>query len=199
MNGHFFEKTRSMEAPLNAFFSLALQHMAKICDAIGKNVEAEQYKAISAGVNKALAKEFFNPETKLFESFDNRCRGEYSVLTNALCMLCGAAQDVDKTNILRILATNGKDTCGYTVYPNTLSMNSFRFDALLAFDRETYKPVILDEIDRDYFHMLRNGATTFWETEKGWEDFDGAGSLCHGWSAIPVYYLCRLVLGEGEK
>ncbi|MBR1677551.1 MAG: ROK family protein [Clostridia bacterium] len=39
---------------------------------------------------------------------------------------------------------------------------------------------------------LYSGATTFWETEKGECDFDGAASLCHGWSAIPVYYLSEI-------
>ena len=37
--------------------------------------------------------------------------------------------------------------------------------------------------------MLDCGATTFWETEKGAADFEGAGSLCHGWSAFPIYFL----------
>lgn len=188
MSGTFFEPNRYIEAPINAFFSLALDHMAKICDALGREDEAEQYRSIAKSVNCALAKEFYNPETKLFESFDTRCRGEYSVLTNALCLLCGAADEVDKTNMLRILSTNGKDNCGYTVYPNTLSMNSFRFDALLKLDREAYKQIIIDEIDRDYLHMLRNGATTFWETIIGLRDFGHAASLCHGWSALPVYY-----------
>jgi len=36
--------------------------------------------------------------------------------------------------------------------------------------------------------MLYAGATSFWETEMGEADFSGAGSLCHGWSAAPVYY-----------
>ena len=27
----------------------------------------------------------------------------------------------------------------------------------------------------------------------GAEDFGGAGSLCHGWSALPVYYLSKLL------
>ena len=35
--------------------------------------------------------------------------------------------------------------------------------------------------------MVRRGATSFWETADGAEAFDGAGSLCHGWSALPVY------------
>jgi hypothetical protein len=67
-------------------------------------------------------------------------------------------------------------------------MQSFRFDALLRSDREKYTPIILDEIDRTCLYMLRRGATTFWETIKGEADFDDAGSLCHGWSALPVYY-----------
>ena len=36
--------------------------------------------------------------------------------------------------------------------------------------------------------MLKAGSTTVWETELGEEDFSGAGSLCHGWSAMPIYY-----------
>ena len=68
-------------------------------------------------------------------------------------------------------------------------MNSFRFDALLKADFERFKSVILDEIDRDYLYMLRGGATSFWETIMGESDIIGVcGSLCHGWSALPIYY-----------
>jgi len=179
---------RSLEAPLNAFFSLALQSMAVICEKLGKTDKAAEYREMARKLNAAIADFFYNPETKLFETMENRFRGQYSVLTNSLCLLCGAADSVDKENILRILASNGKDNLGLHVIPNTLSMNSFRFDALLKEDRERYKPVILDEIDRDYLYMLREGATTFWETIAGEEDFWEAGSLCHGWSALPIYY-----------
>lgn len=72
----------------------------------------------------------------------------------------------------------------------TLSMNTFYYDALLSVDDE-YADFIIEDIKKKYGNMLEKGADTFWETENGWEDFDGAGSLCHGWSAIPVYYLSR--------
>ena len=36
--------------------------------------------------------------------------------------------------------------------------------------------------------MLDEGATSAWETKIGASDFSNAGSLCHGWSAVPVYY-----------
>ncbi len=43
--------------------------------------------------------------------------------------------------------------------------------------------------------MLFSGATAFWETDQGPEAFDGAGSLCHGWSGIPVYLYDAYLLG----
>ena len=50
----------------------------------------------------------------------------------------------------------------------------------------------LADIRRKCGKMLDAGATTFWETELGAEDFGGAGSLCHGWSALAVHYFVRL-------
>ena len=41
--------------------------------------------------------------------------------------------------------------------------------------------------------MLRAGATSFWETDLA-SDFYRAGSLCHGWSSIPIYVFEKLGL-----
>ena len=109
-----------------------------------------------------------------------------SVLTNSPA--CFELPGDMTKEILRIMVSNGADNCGYVTIPNTLSMNSFRFDALLAIDRKKYAPIILAELDRDYGYMLDCGATSFWETIEGESAFKGAGSLCHGWSALPIYY-----------
>jgi len=182
----------AVEAPLNAFLSLALQELATMAEALGKARDTVHYRLCAKEINLALAKVFYRTEAGLFESFSNRRHGEYSVLTNSLCLLCGAAEGLDKSVILTILASNGDGGCGQKVIPNTLSMNGFRFDALLKEDRETYAPRILDELDRTYLAMLEQGATTFLETAKGEADYDGAGSLCHGWSALPIYYYHQL-------
>ena len=58
-------------------------------------------------------------------------------------------------------------------------MRAFLYDSLLKFG-DKYKTYIIDDIKEKYKKMLDMGATTFWETEKGAADFDGAGSLCHG-------------------
>ena len=40
-----------------------------------------------------------------------------------------------------------------------------------------------------YAVMLDGDSPTVWEVIDGADGFGGAGSLCHGWSAIPVLYL----------
>ncbi len=47
----------------------------------------------------------------------------------------------------------------------------------------------------NYDAMVLKGATTFWETDDGGDAFSYAGSLCHAWSSLPVYYCHRYVLG----
>ena len=188
MVGPFGETQRRVECPINCFYSLAMQSLAKICDALGKADYAADLRARVKALNRAIADKFYNPETKLFESYEEINRGIYTVLTQSLAMLCGAADHVDTAVMLEAMATNGKTTVGIDLVPNTLSMNAFRFDALLAVDRKKYAPIILAELDKDYLYMLRRGATTFWETIVGADDFGDAGSLCHGWSALPVYY-----------
>ena len=188
MVGPFGETQRRVECPINCFYSLAMQSLAKICDALGKADYAADLRARVKALNRAIADKFYNPETKLFESYEEINRGIYTVLTQSLAMLCGAADHVDTAVMLEAMATNGKTTVGIDLVPNTLSMNAFRFDALLAVDRKKYAPIILAELDKDYLYMLRRGATTFWETIIGADDFGDAGSLCHGWSALPVYY-----------
>lgn len=198
MDGEIHEMQRRLECPINCFYSLALRSMAGICDALGKADMAAALRDRMVRLNAAIARVFYNPDTKMFESFDIIHRGTYAVLTQSLAILCGAAAGVDTSVMIPLMVQNGGETGGHRVVPNTLSMNAFRFDALLAIDRETYAPVILNELDRSYLAMLRAGATTFWETALGASDFEGAGSLCHGWSALPIYYY-EILFSRGHE
>ena len=71
-------------------------------------------------------------------------------------------------------------------------MLCFQYDALLLVDEKKYAPWVIASIEQIYEKMLSAGATAFWEDELGANAFAKAGSLCHGWSALPVYYLHRL-------
>ena len=57
---------------------------------------------------------------------------------------------------------------------------------------DKYHDFIINDIKTRYKKMLDKGATSFYETEDGEDAFGGAGSLCHGWSAMPIYYLNRI-------
>ena len=188
MSGNFGESQKHLECPINCYYSLAMQALAKICDALGKDDYAADLRARVAKLNAAIVDVFYNPENRLFESFGDVHRGIYSVLNQALAVLCGAAEGLDTTVMLEAMASNGRCESKVPLVPNSLALNSFRFDALLSVDRAKYAPIILDELDRDYLRMLRAGATTFWEDSQGADAFGGAGSLCHGWAALPVYY-----------
>ena len=136
-------------------------------------------KRIEDGMITKIHHTFYNQEKGLYKLSTN---GEaYSQLGNSLAILIGLGDEtlaekiINDANLIKV----------------TLSMNTFYYDALLKFG-DTYKEFIVSDIKEKYGNMLQQGATTFWETEEGWKDFDGAGSLCHGWSAIPIYYLSLL-------
>jgi len=74
----------------------------------------------------------------------------------------------------------------------TLSMRAFLYDAILRTDPSRAATIVAD-IDKKYTYMLNCGATSFWETILGEADFENAGSLCHGWSAIPIHYYNKLL------
>lgn len=134
-------------------------------------------------VRQAIQKAFFVPERGLYRLSTDGMR--FSVLGNSMALLIGLG---DEPLAERLLQDS-------TLIPVTLSMATFFYDALLRFGTRFKSDILLD-IRRKYGKMLEAGATTFWETEKGWRDFDGAGSLCHGWSAIAAHYLKKLAEGE---
>ena len=181
------------EANLSAALSLASNAMSKICLALGKEEKSVFYAEKSAQISKAIAETFYNREIGLFFDFTNRPETQPSTLTQAMCVLCGAADELKQENLINVISNNGGSICGLEVIPATLSMACFRYDALLKINKDKYKNIILDEIDRDCGYMLECGATTFWETLKGETDFGGAGSLCHGWSAMAAYYYSKLL------
>ena len=63
-------------------------------------------------------------------------------------------------------------------------------------NKERYRDFVLSEIRRNYSVMLNAGSDTVWETLGGCDDFSGAGSLCHGWSSVPIYFYHKLGIAK---
>ena len=131
-------------------------------------------------MKSAIERNFYNEEKGLFKLCLSG-KERYSQLGNAFAYLIGLGKKPGFAE--RLLSDE--------LIEASLSMRSFYYDALLQAD-ENYKEYVLKDIKIRYKKMLDEGATTFWETELGWRDTIGfAGSLCHGWSALPIYYLCK--------
>lgn len=168
----------SFDLNLNCVLSIALQNMKEICDKCGLKYK---YGDLHLKINQRINEEYFDKKTGLYH---------ISQLGNSFAILCGAPDKKLSEELAEQLVDNN------TLVPITLSMKVWLYDALLKVNRDRYKDWILNDIDKNYEYMLSKGATSFWETIKGEADFNGAGSLSHGWSAIPVYYYNILLKKE---
>ena len=177
LDGHGGYNADIPDMPLNALLSLALQKMDAICKALNK---PSRYDEIADKLNENINKLFFDKEKGLY--FDQEDTKRFSKLSNSLAVLCGAADPAIAHEICE------KMLRGDDLTEITLSMNTFFFDALIKCDKEGYKADVLRIIEKKYRPMVDYGVGTVWETELGESDFDNAGSLCHGWSATPIYY-----------
>ena len=106
---------------------------------------------------------------------------QVSELVNALAILAEVCTAEEEKRIAEAL-TDEKSGLA----PITLSMLCFKYDALIKVDGGKYKDYILNNIRTKYKMMLDFGSSTVWETEDILTH--AAGSLCHGWSALPIYY-----------
>jgi hypothetical protein len=165
---------------INLLYVLALENLEKICVAINKpfnySAELEEIKVLIKSV-------FFNTEDGLY-SFTPGER-DYTSLANSLAIVAGLTTEDEAKAIAKHIDEE-------TILPSTLSFKSFEYDALLIADEEKYKDVVIEKIRQNYKYMLDMGATSAWETILGASDFDNAGSLCHGWSAIPIHCYHKL-------
>lgn len=164
---------------LNSLYVLALTHMGNIAEALSK--DASPYRTAADRIRTAIHDTFYRPEEGCFSTFRHTLHK--SELGNSLAILCGAASP-EEAKAIACRMTEHRDE----FVPASLSMKCFFYDALLETDKAAYASFVLEQIRQLYSMMLDHGATTVWEDEKGASAFNDAGSLCHGWSAMPIYY-----------
>ncbi len=193
LDGSFFSEDESCkercdyDVLINAFLSIALRKTATLYHLLGNKEKSKEYVSLFERLNARIKEIFFVQKTGLFKTYLQT--EEYSELANALCVLAEIPTEEESRHICEKIVDENTDWV-----KSTLSMAIFRYDALLKVDKKKYTEFILSDIDKVYGYMLDCGATSFWETIQGEADFDGAGSLCHGWSALPVYYYHTLII-----
>lgn len=182
LDGGLMQKqNRVADIIINGLFNLALISFSNIEHILGIDSD---YKNILEENKEACRKEFFKNGFFKMSKTDERC----SNYGNALSILAGYASK-DEAKIIARELTNPDSN----FIKSSLSSKGLLYDALLKVD-SSYSGFILSDIKRIYGKMLDEGASTFYETELGYKDFDNAGSLCHGWSSLPIYYFYKFGL-----
>jgi len=179
-----------IDAPLNLFYCLALDAAATLARWCGVADLADRYSSEARCLREAIHGLFWDGRSGLYRTrSDDEPKRHFAELTQSLALVAGVCPADAAAGLRERLAAGGPN-----VVRTTLSHSLYKYEALLQ-DPDRYGSFVFDDIRRDWGHMLDSGATSFWETIKGAADFDDAGSLCHGWSGIPVYFLQAYVLG----
>jgi len=176
------------DAPMNAFVSMALRAMQNMESAVENEDRAAYYRAQKEKLDAKIRQNFWNPDRGVFASYlQENGIDHYAELTNSLIVFADICTSEQQESVLKALA----NSC---LIPVTLSHSIFKYEAMMR-DSAAYGKKVLDEIAEKWGEMLFHNATTFYETEDGASAFSDAGSLCHGWSAIPAYLYFAYVLG----
>ncbi len=178
---------KRVDAPFQLTFLLMLQAVCDMAGLLQKEELQQQLKETIGQMQSATHTLFFSKERDAYLTYADERDGQWYLreeapkeLVQAWALLAGIVPGEKEAPLLETLAKNRYQGA-------TLSMLRFKYEALLT-RPEQYAEVVFDDIAARWGKMLYQGATSFWETEEGASDFGHAGSLCHGWSAMPVYF-----------
>ena len=179
-NGHEeFGVEGAYDLMINCAFVYSCEHIKRLCSICGYPLP----KYDTESMRSAIVETFFDESTGIFTS--STVNGVRNVLGNTFAILIGLGDD------RTYRAIRGEKNSPELV-PITLSMKCYLYDAILSRDKNG-KNLVLDDLRTTYSYMLSKGATSFWETLTSIDEVSEGWSLCHGWSALPVYYFNKLL------
>jgi alpha-L-rhamnosidase len=200
---------RGEATTLNAVFVGALRAAATMARALESERAARRYDGLAASVAAALNARHWDAERGVYvDTVDPRADGGTPFLDrrasqhgNAAMILWDIAPRQRWDAIVRAITdpTRLKFTAAPPIAPSGEPFDPDR-DVVLAntfFTHFVYRALcragrfdlVLALIRERYGRMLERGASTLWES------YDPTASLCHGFSATPVYQLSTEVLG----
>ncbi len=171
------------DALLSAICCRAAEAAAKL-EALAGDPAREKEDLAYAGALAEGFQNFYVPERGLFASYLPGGQPEgFHAMTQGLMLSTGRLRGDVKDSIVRAL-TEGAD-----MIPQTLASLLLTYEGLMSC--AGLEAFVLEDMIRRFRPMAEQGST-YWETALGQRDFDNAGSLCHGWSAMPCYVLDRI-------
>jgi hypothetical protein len=176
------------DTPLNCFLILALRSVANMAGRIGHADVADECLEAAQSLRVSARRAFWDDSHQAYRTYQgDHTPDHFAELTQALALL--AELDVESHRPLQQKLMDPNN--GWVAA--TLSQSLYKYEALMM--DAANGEFVLSDIARIWSAMVFSGATTFWETRAGGWDFHHAGSLCHGWSAIPAYFYGAYGLG----
>ena len=168
--------------------------MAKISELLGQN--SEKYLLCYEKLTKAIGEYYWDREKGAY--IDSFASGKRQVTrhANIFSILFEIADKEQQESILQNVILNEAIPAITTPY--------FQFFELDALCRTGYLDTVMERIRTYWGGMLERGAVTFWEEfdpdAPKEEQYDMYGdkfgkSLCHAWSASPIYFLAKYFIG----
>ncbi|MFR1518144.1 MAG: family 78 glycoside hydrolase catalytic domain [Clostridia bacterium] len=199
------------DGPLTVFYLIALERMIRMAKwlysqsaavrpaAVPETEEIDFVEKISwcellySAAAASFHKTFWDSDIGAYCTYIvNGDQVHFSELMNALALYAGLVPEIHTKRVADLLS--GQAVCAPGLVPITLSYAVFKYEALLCAGN-SYGDFVFRDIAEKWGHMLFQNATSFWETIDGAWAFDNAGSLCHGWSATPVFLYYKYLLG----
>lgn len=155
----------------------------------GETEEAAKIGQRIGSLGSAIHHIFWDADARFYRSSfrkDTGLEGNHE-LVQSLAWHEGIVPECVQSDLMQTLITGNLRPC-------TLSALYYLVPPMLAYSPES-RQWVDERLGQHLEKMIFFGASTLWETAAGGADFDFAGSLCHGWSALPVYYHHAAILG----
>lgn len=170
----------------NLYFLEALRAVTKLYIICGKNEQAHELDAVAERLGKKVESLFYSQEYKAYKTSleDKNLLHEH---VQYLMLYHKLVPEDRKYELLNGIWEK-------KFIPATYSGLIYTVDSLMASCPESRAKT--ESLLQEMFEPgIFAGDTTLAETINRSDDFHGAGSLCHGWSSIQIYYAQKYLLG----
>ena len=170
----------SVDAILTALVSKAAQGLVWLEQCLERSEKARRYTLYNEKLYEAI-ENFYVSEKAVYASFIRS--GEkvgFHQYTQAALLYAGLVPEERRNSICKKVKNVDN------LIPMTFATYSLKYDAIMDVDGDL--DFCVSEICDVFGSQIYRGATTYWETLNGYKDFNEAGSLCHGWSAVACYF-----------
>lgn len=186
--GSYSGQNGRLDAAYNLYLLEAIRNAVEIGRAIGAN-SIEKFEAAYDRISSSFNDVFWDQSKGLYASFnDNGQLSHYSQLVQALAIREAVVPPGYTMELCEAIKNDSRLT------KSEMSSKFIVYESLIEASDENIN-YVLDDIRDVFGSMIDEGATSLWETAQGAAAFEGAGSLCHGWSSVFNYIAGAYLVG----